>query len=104
MMPAAATLFWNAFSDDEFERYERRQRFIEHFAAVVTRRQAEVLGVVAQECAEHGHCALSIDRLADEAVVSRRAVHGALRAACTLGIVEVRDVIRITSPEALATM
>jgi hypothetical protein len=105
MMPAAATPYWNGFSDDEFERYERRQRFIDHFAASLTHRQAEVLGVVAEQCADHGHCALSINALAYEAVVSRWTVHGALRAARQLGIIENQSdsqgaaTVRIVSPE-----
>jgi hypothetical protein len=99
-MPAAATLFWNALADDEFGRYERRQRFIDHFAAVLTHRQAEVLGVVGEECWDHGHCTLPIDALAYEAVVSRWAVHSALHAARTLRLIEMREnVIRIVSPE-----
>jgi hypothetical protein len=99
-MPAPVAPYWNALVDDEFDRYERRQRFIDHFAAILTHRQAEVLGVVAEECADHGHCALSIDALAYEAVVSRWVVHGALRAARTLCLIEMREgVIRIVSPE-----
>jgi hypothetical protein len=100
MIEAATTPYWNALSDDEFERYERRQRFIDHFAAVLTHRQAEVLGVVAEQCADHGQCALSIDALAYEAVVSRWTVYGALRAARERGLIEMREgVIRIISAE-----
>jgi hypothetical protein len=105
MIEAAATPYWNAFSDAEFERYERRQRFIDHFAAALTHRQAEVLGVVAEQCADHGQCALSIDALAYEAVVSRWTVHGALRAARQLGLIENQSdsqgaaTVRIVAPE-----
>jgi hypothetical protein len=38
MMSAAANPYWNALADDEFDCYERRQRFIDHFAAVLTHR------------------------------------------------------------------
>jgi predicted DNA-binding protein YlxM (UPF0122 family) len=100
MTEAAQAQYWDALADDEFERYERRQRFIDHFATVLTHRQAEVLGVIAEECADHGHCALSIGAIADEAVVSRWAVHSALRAASTLGLIEMQEnVIRIVSAE-----
>jgi hypothetical protein len=51
---AAKAPFWNALLDDEFDRYERRQRFIEHFTGTVTHRRAAVLGVIAEECAKHG--------------------------------------------------
>jgi hypothetical protein len=100
-MPAPVAPHWNALVDDEFDRYERRQRFIDHFAAVLTRRQAEVLGVIADECADRGHCALSIDALAYEAVVSRWTVYDALRAARALGLIEMtqRNIVRIISVE-----
>jgi hypothetical protein len=39
---AAEAQYWDALADDEFERYERKQRFIDHFAAVLTNRQANV--------------------------------------------------------------
>jgi hypothetical protein len=34
---AAEAQYWDALADDEFERYERKQRFIDHFAAVLTK-------------------------------------------------------------------
>jgi hypothetical protein len=33
---AAEAQYWDALADDEFERYERKQRFIDHFAAVLS--------------------------------------------------------------------
>jgi hypothetical protein len=97
---AAKAQFWNALSDDEFDRYERRQRFIAHFTGTVTHRQAAVLGVLAEECAKHGQCTLSVGKLADAAFVTNATVRRALHAARTLGLIEMpEDVIRIVSPE-----
>ena len=97
---AAEAQYWDALADDEFERYERKQRFIDHFAAVLTNRQANVLGAVGEKCWNCGHYALSIDAIADEALVSHRAVHRALHAARALGLIEMQEnVIRIVSPE-----
>jgi hypothetical protein len=57
-------------------------------------------GEIGEECWDHGFCALSIDALADEALVSRRTMHNALRAARELGLIEMQgNVIRIISPE-----
>jgi hypothetical protein len=100
MTPAAATPYWNGLADEEFARFERRQRFVDFFAAVLSDRQAAVLGVVGEECWERGRCALSIDALAQEACVGRGVVHKALGAARRLGIVEVREqVIHMISSE-----
>jgi hypothetical protein len=99
-MPTAEARYWDALDSEQFERYERRQRFIDHFAAFLTHRPADVLGVIGEECWRHGHCALSIDAIADEASVSHRTVHRALRSARKLGLIEIQDnVIRIVSPE-----
>ena len=97
---AAEAQYWDALADDEFERYERKQRFIDHFAAVLTNRQANVLGAVGEKCWNCGHYALSIDVIADEALVSHRTVHRALHVARALGLIEMQEnVIRIVSPE-----
>jgi predicted DNA-binding protein YlxM (UPF0122 family) len=98
---AAEAQYWEGLADDEFDRYERRQRFVDHFAVSLTHRQAEVLGVVAEECQDHGHCALSISEIADEAFVSHGTVYNALRVALELGLIEMREenVIRIIAPE-----
>jgi hypothetical protein len=94
----AEAVYWDA--DDEFERYERRQRFIAHFAAVLTHRHADVLGAIGERCWDHGYCALSIDTLADDALVSRMTMYNALRAAHKLGLIEMQEnVIRIVSPK-----
>jgi hypothetical protein len=100
MMPAVKPQNWDAFSDDEFERCERRQRFIAHFAGTLNHRQAAVLGAIAEQCWDRGHCALSIDSIAEEAVVSRRTVYYALRSARDLGLIrEGGGLIRIVGPK-----
>jgi hypothetical protein len=81
MTKAAAARYWDALSDDDFERYERRQRFIDHFTDVLNHRQAAVLGAIAEQCWDRGCCSLSVDAIADEAFVSRRTVYNALRSA-----------------------
>jgi predicted DNA-binding protein YlxM (UPF0122 family) len=98
---AAEAQHWEGLADDEFDRYERKQRFVDHFAVSLTHRQAEVLGVVAEECQDHGHCALSISEIAEEAFVSHGTVYNALRVALELGLIEMREenVIRIIAPE-----
>jgi DNA-binding transcriptional regulator YhcF (GntR family) len=59
-----------------------------------------VLGVLAEECAKHGQCTLSVGKLADAAFVTNATVRRALHAARTLGLIEMpEDVIRIVSPE-----
>jgi len=57
-------------------------------AAVLTNRQANVLGAVGEKCWNCGHYALSIDAIADEALVSHRTVHRALHAARALGLLD----------------
>jgi DNA-binding transcriptional regulator YhcF (GntR family) len=58
------------------------------------------LGAVGKECWDHGHCALSIDAIADEALVSHRTVRRALHVARALGLIETQgNVIHIVSPE-----
>jgi hypothetical protein len=100
MMPAAKAQYWNALADDEFDRYERRQRFIDHFTGILNHKQAAVLGAIAEQCWDRGHCALSIDAIANEALVSRRTVYYALRSARDLGLIrEGGGLIRIVSPE-----
>jgi hypothetical protein len=57
------------------------------------------LGAVGEKCWNCGHYALSIDVIADEALVSHRAVHRALHAARALGLIEMQEnIIRIVSP------
>jgi hypothetical protein len=100
MTKAAAARYWDALSDDDFERYERRQRFIDHFTDVLNHRQAAVLGAIAEQCWDRGCCALSIDAIADEAFVSRRTVYNALRSARELGLIrEGGGLIRIVGPK-----
>jgi hypothetical protein len=100
MAEAAAAQYWNALDSEQFERYERRQRFIDHFAGILNHRQAAVLGAIAEQCWDRGCCALSIDAIADEAVVSIRTVYYALRSARDLGLIrEGGGLIRIVSPE-----
>jgi hypothetical protein len=100
MTKAAAARYWNALSDDDFERYERRQRFIDHFAAILNHSQAAVLGAIAEQCWDRGCCALSVGELADEAFVSVRTVYNALRSARELGLLqEGGGLIRIVGPK-----
>jgi CRP-like cAMP-binding protein len=100
MLEAAAAQYWDALDSAQFERYERKQSFVAHFAAVLTHRQAEVLGVVADECWYRGCCRLSIAGLAEEASVTRRTVYRALHVARALGLIEVEEgVVRIVSRE-----
>jgi hypothetical protein len=86
MMPATAQ-FWDGLSNDEFERYERRQRFVDRFAGILNHRQAAVLGAIAEHCRDRGCCSLSVGELADEAFVSVRTVYYALRSARDLGLI-----------------
>jgi|HubBroStandDraft_3_1064219.scaffolds.fasta_scaffold134313_4 hypothetical protein len=100
MMPAARAQYWDAFSDDEFERYERRQRFIAHFAGTLNHRQAAVLGAIAEQCWDRGCCSLSVGELADEALVSVRTVYNALRSARELGLIrDAGGLIRMIGPK-----
>ena len=99
-MPAAKAQYWNALSDDEFERYERRQRFIDRFTSILNHRQAAVLGVIAEQCWDRGCCALTVGEIADEAGVSVRTVYYALRAVRDLGLIrEGGGLIRIIGPK-----
>jgi hypothetical protein len=100
MTEAAKAQYWDATAHDEFERYERRQRFINHFAAVLSDRQATVLAVVAEQCVDHGHCWLPVGKLADAAFVTNATARRALHAARKLGLIEMQgDDIRIVSAE-----
>jgi hypothetical protein len=100
MAEAAKAQYWDALDSEQFERYERRQRFIDHFAAFVSDRQAAVLAVVAEQCRDHGHCWLSVGKLADAAFVTNATARRALHAARRLGLIEMQgDDIRIVSPE-----
>jgi AcrR family transcriptional regulator len=59
-----------------------------------------VLGAIAEQCWDRGHCTLSIDAIADEALVSRRTVYYALRSARDLGLIrEAGGLIRIVGPK-----
>jgi hypothetical protein len=68
-------------SRDRLQLKRPRQHFIDHFAGILNHRQAAVLGAIAEQCWDRGHCALSIDAIADEALVSRRTIYNALRSA-----------------------
>jgi hypothetical protein len=100
MAEAAKAQYWDATADDQFARYERRQRLAGHFADILKRRQAEVLGVIAGVCWDRGCCALSVDGLANEALVSRRTVYNALRSAREPGLIrEGGGLIRMAGPK-----
>jgi hypothetical protein len=58
------------------------------------------LGAIAEQCWDRGHCALSIDAIADEALVSRRTVYNALRSARGLGLIrDAGGLIRMIGPK-----
>jgi hypothetical protein len=100
MVDAAVDQCFNALAEEELARSERKLRFKVHFADVLTTLEMDVLCVVGDECWDHGHCGLSIDAIAEEALVSNARVYSALRAACRLGLIEIQEnVIRIVSPE-----
>ena len=90
MAEAAKAQYWDALDSEQFERYERRQRFIDHFAAVLSDRQAAVLAVVAEQCVDHGHCWLSVGKLADAAFVTNATARRALHTARKLGLIEMQ--------------
>ena len=48
---AAEAQYWDALADDEFERYERKQRFIDHFAAVLSE-AGQWIGPIPVACQE----------------------------------------------------
>ena len=59
-----------------------------------------MLGAIGEECWDHGYYALSIDTIADDALVSRRTMYNALRAAHERSLIEMQEnVIPIVSPE-----
>jgi hypothetical protein len=100
MADAAVDQYFNALAGEELARLERKLCFKVRFADVLTTLEMEVLCVVGDECWDHGHCGLSIDAIAEEALVSNARVYSALRAACRLGLIEIQEnVIRIVSPE-----
>jgi hypothetical protein len=100
MADAAVDQYFNALAEGELARSERKLRFKVHFADVLTTLEMDVLCVVGDECRDHGHCALSIDAIAEKALVSNARVYSALRAARRLGLIEIqKNVIRIISPE-----
>jgi hypothetical protein len=96
----AKAQYWNALDSEQFESYERRQRFIDHFAGeVLNHRQAAVLGAIAEQCWDRGCCSLTVSELADVAFVSVRTVYYALRSARDLGLIrEGGGLIRIVGP------
>jgi hypothetical protein len=81
MADAAVDEYFNALAEEELARFERKLRFKVHFADVLTTLEMEVLCVVGDDCCDHGHCGLSIDAIAEEALVSNARVYSALRAA-----------------------
>jgi hypothetical protein len=100
MADAAVDQYFNALAEGELARSERKLRFKVHFADVLTTLEMDVLCVVGDGCRDHGHCALSIDAIAEKALVSNARVYSALRAARRLGLIEIQEnVIRIISPE-----
>jgi hypothetical protein len=54
-MTETAAQYWDATGrvPDQFERFERRLRIIDHLADIIDR-QAAVLAVIAEACREHG--------------------------------------------------
>jgi hypothetical protein len=59
-----------------------------------------VLGTIAKQCWDRECCALSIDAIAKEALVSRRTVYNALGRARDLGLIrEGGGLIRIVGPK-----
>jgi hypothetical protein len=100
MAEAAEDQYFNALAEEEWASSERKLRFMVHFADILTTLEMDVLCVVGDECRDRGHCALSIDAIAEEALVSNARVYSALRAARRLGLIEIQEnVIRIISPE-----
>jgi len=59
-----------------------------------------VLGAVGEKCWNFGHWTISIDAIADEALVSHKTVRRALHVARALGLIEMQEnIIRIVSPK-----
>jgi hypothetical protein len=100
MAEAAEDQYFNALAEEEWVRSERKLRFMVHFADILTTLEMDVLCVVGDECRDRGHCELSIDAIAEEALVTNARVYSALRAARRLGLIEMQEnVIRVVSPE-----
>jgi hypothetical protein len=100
MTEAARDPYFNVLVEEELARSERKLRFRVHFTDLLTTLEMDVLCVVGDECCHHGQCGLSIEGIAQKALVSNARVYSALRAACRLGLIEIQEnVIRIVSPE-----